>query len=99
MIRRAGALMLIAVIGTACEYPTTTNVCDPLATADGGRVIVIPESWTIPFDALPGDRVDVLMEVVAGRDTSDVIAACDDMGGELIVNVQRMTWTCEGVDF
>ena len=93
-VRRWLLVILVAASGTACEYPTTTNLCDPIATADGGRVLTITETWTEPFDALPGDRLNVLMVADGGQ-----VERCQDMGGEMIHDPRRMTWTCEEVDF
>lgn len=82
-----GLAALAVLAATGCE-----QVGEP--PVPGENLVTITEGWSYRFDALPGDRLDVVM-IPEG----DMLARCDDMGGVLRVDVFRSIATCEGVDF
>lgn len=88
MRRRVIVLASLAVLAaTGCEMTAEPPT--------GDRVVVtVTEDWPHRFDALPGDRLDIVM-----TPEGDMLARCDDMGGVLRVDVFRSMATCEGVDF
>lgn len=89
-MKRFAALALVAVpMLAACEQVATS--CPPVPTAN---VITVPEDYGYPFDAKPGDRLDVIL--IPEGDTQ---SRCNDMGGILVVQFDRNLWTCQGVDF
>lgn len=86
--RRILALAALALVAAAgCEMTAEPPV-------PGENLVTITEGWSYRFDALPGDRLDVVM-IPEG----DMLARCDDMGGALRVDVFRSFAVCEGVDF
>lgn len=65
-----------------------------VAPSRPAQVIYVGEEYVGGFDARPGDTVIVIM-----APKGDVVARCDDMGGESIWNPYTSIATCEKVDF
>lgn len=93
MIRTLAALALTALpmggcLGTAPAAPP----------APAGVTFTIPEEWPWDFDALPGDRLDILLipESLAEGSPEE---RCDRMGGAYRLDRTRNLELCEGVDF
>lgn len=57
--------------------------------------IFIPMNYTTPFDARPGDTVNIIME----PDTADPQGYCNVRGGSLWMNPFTQILICEDVDF
>lgn len=57
--------------------------------------IFISQAYSAPFDARPGDTVNIIME----PDNADPQGFCDTRGGSLWMNPFTGILICEGVDF
>lgn len=57
------------------------------------NVVTIPESYSAPFDAVHGDRLDLVMDP-----TGNMAGRCTAAGGELVRRTSGV-YVCEGVDF
>ncbi len=82
-------------IGLAALAVLSATGCEMTAEPPTGENhITITEGWSYRFDALPGDRLDIVM-----TPEGDMLARCDDMGGALRVDIFRSIAVCEAVDF
>jgi len=63
-------------------------------TARPAQVIFVGEDYNTRFNAVHGDTIIVVM-----KPAGDVVARCNDMGGEPVYNPFTLINTCEGVDF
>lgn len=95
--RGHGVALIIATLSLVIGGPAVASCASaqaPSAPAPvpsitrSGTVVTVDEGYTAPWDARPGDIVNVRM-----IPTGDIVQRCFHMGGRLV------TGTCHNVDF
>lgn len=81
------------IIGGAATLGAGLGQCHEPARPP--QQIFISMAYTAPFDARPGDTVNIIME----PDTADPQGYCDVRGGSLWMNPATDILICEDVDF
>lgn len=98
--RTALVIAAVALIGLSACTPEQIAAVVASQQAQKGPVrpaqmIYISMAYSAPFDARPGDTVNVIME----PDAADPRGWCDTRGGSLWMNPFTNILICEGVDF
>ena len=98
MIRSLAAFLALASAGVGGLDPHGFKCTPAPAPVRPAYVITIPEDWPWYFNALPGDRLDVLLipELLAEGSPQE---RCANMGGTYYWDPDRGLEICEGVDF
>lgn len=86
--------MIRTALLAAAALSSTLGQCHT-AVRRPAQTIFISMDYTAPFNAKPGDTVNIIME----PDTQDPQGFCDVRGGSLWMNPYTNILICENVDF
>ena len=75
----------------ACQEDPTPATLPPVSA---GRIVVVGEHETVPFDLHSGDTLTLVMLFDQG-----MTERCDDYGGILAYDEVTPRWLCVDVDF